>query len=153
MAMFRNRSERLQDLGDHPRKRFVRLVIFASIIALWALLRFIFLFKNYPGQSTTCVLVAIVSAVILIPNVNIIFSTKLGRDSQIRKVALGILVLAALIGLPLIYGWTSVFPSYTSHHWLEVPLDIEFIAFGTMLLVTGIRRRLWLPTSQRQRQG
>lgn len=152
MALFRDQTERFARLNYHPRRRFVQLIVFALVASLFGVLRYIFLFKNFPGDGSTYVIIGAVCAAYLIPIVNLIFDTKWGRDSQVRKVALAVFIASALLGLPMIEGWTKLFPTYTSHHWLEIPLDIAFTTFGTKLIVMAVRRKLWLAENQRPRQ-
>ncbi len=107
-------------------------------VSLFGLLRFIFLLRNFPSERSSVVMMAVISVTVVVPAVLGTFN-----NSPFRRLSVAIFVVAFVPGIPVLYGWTTVFGTYASHHWLEVPLDFVSMVFGSLVITRMVQRKAW----------
>jgi hypothetical protein len=143
MPLFGDRSKRIQWLSEHPKRRFAQVLAFGAFVSVFGLLRFIFLYKNYPDESSVISITAVVAASILLPLLTTIYPSKPRTASPYARQLVFVFLIAVVPGVPFIEGWTNLFGSYTTHHWLEVPADLACFLWGALMILRSTQRRMW----------
>lgn len=140
--MVRSRADVVQQFNKHPLRSFILFVSFGVVCLLFGLLRLIFLFRNYPSERSATVIVAVISATIVVPAVLGIFN-----NSPFRRLCVAIFVVAVVPSIPILYSSTRDVGFYASRHWLEVPFDFVSIVFGGLVIVKLVQRKAWISLS------